>query len=92
MTNSTHLHRQLFDFLRQYIRQQQVDPHWRRGICYLKIGLRWLKGVFHKGRELLTPVPLLPQDPQPVFASKRTERDFYDQIWVSRIRSLTCHS
>ncbi len=70
--------------------RQQVDPHWRRGISYLKIGLRWLQGVFHKGRELLTPVPLMPKDPQPVFASKRAELDFYDQIWFSRIRSLTC--
>jgi hypothetical protein len=70
--------------------RQQVDPHWRRGISYLKIGWRWLQGVLHKGRELLTPVPLLPQDPQPVFASKRAERDFSDQIWFSRIRSLTC--
>lgn len=70
--------------------RQQVDPHWRRGISYLKMGLRWLNGVFHKGRELLTPIPLLPKDPQPVFASKRTERDFYDQFWFSRIRSLTC--
>jgi len=46
--------------------RQQVDPHWRRGISYLKIGLRWLQGVIHKGRTLLTPVALLPQDPQPV--------------------------
>jgi len=71
--------------------RQQVDPHWRRGISYLKIGLRWLQGVFHKGRALLAPVPLLPKDPQPGFASKRAERDFYDQFWFSRIRSLTCH-
>lgn len=70
--------------------RQQVDPHWRRGISYLKIGLRWLNGVLHKGRELLTPIPLLPEDPQPCFASKRAEQDFYDQIWFSRIRSLTC--
>ena len=33
--------------------RQQVDPHWRRGISYLKIGLRWLQGVIHKGRTLL---------------------------------------
>ncbi len=72
--------------------RQQVDPHWRRGISYLKIGLRWLQGVLHKGRELLAPVPLLPKDPQPCFASKRAERDFYDQIWFSRIRSLTCRT
>ena len=72
--------------------RQQVDPHWRRGISYLKIGLRWLNGVLHKGRELLSPIPLLPKDPQPCFASKQAERDFYDQIWFSRIRSLTCQA
>lgn len=71
--------------------RQQVDPHWRRGISYLKIGLRYLQGVLHKGRQLLTPIPLLPQDPEPCFASKRSEQQFYDQIWFSRIRSLTCH-
>lgn len=70
--------------------RRQVDPHWQRGISYLKIGLRWLKGVVHKGRQLLNPIPLLPQDPQPCFASKWAERDFYDQIWFTRIRSLTC--
>ncbi len=72
--------------------RQQVDPHWRRGISYLKIGLRWLNGVLHKGRELLAPIPLLPKDPQPCFASKQAEQDFYDQIWFSRIRSLTCQA
>jgi hypothetical protein len=70
--------------------RQQVDPHWQRGLSYLKIGLRWLKGVLHKGRELLMPVTLLPNDPQPCFASKRAKREFYDQFWFSRIRSLTC--
>ena len=34
----------------------QVDPHWKRGLSYLKIGLRWVKGVINKGRELLTPI------------------------------------
>lgn len=72
--------------------RQQVDPHWRRGLSYLKIGLRWLQGVVHKGRHLLSPIPLLPQDPQPCFASKRAEREFDDQIWFTRIRSLTCKS
>ena len=70
--------------------RQQVDPHWRRGISYLKIGLRWLQGVVSKGRQLLYPIALLPKDPQPCFASKRAERDFYDQIWFTRICSLTC--
>ena len=70
--------------------RQQVDPHWRRGISYLKLGLRWLQGVVHKGRQLLYPIPLLPHDPEPCFASNRAEQDFYDQIWFTRIRSLTC--
>ena len=70
--------------------REQVDPHWRRGISYLKIGLRWLKGVVNKGRQLLTPVPLLINDPQPCFASKKAEKKYYDKIWFSRIRSLQC--
>ena len=72
--------------------RQQVDPHWRRGLSYLKIGLRWLNGVLHKGRKLLTPIPLLPKDPQPCFASNKAEEDFYDQIWFSRIRSVSCQT
>ncbi|XHX76413.1 MAG: transposase [Stenomitos frigidus ULC029] len=70
--------------------RQQVDPHWRRGISYLKMGLRWLQGVVHKGRQLLCPIPLLPHDPEPCFASKQAEQDFYDQFWLTRIRSLSC--
>ncbi|XGV94807.1 MAG: transposase [Leptolyngbya sp. BL-A-14] len=70
--------------------RQQVAPHWRRGISYLKIGLRWLHGVVHKGRKLLSPLPLLPQDPAPCVASNRAKQDFYDQFWFTRIRSLSC--
>lgn len=70
--------------------RQQVDPHWKRGISYLKIGLRWLNGVLYKGRKLLTPHPLLAKDPQPCFASHRAEEKFYDQFWFSRIRSVSC--
>lgn len=70
--------------------RRQVDPHWQRGISYLKIGLRWLQGLAHKGRQLLNPVPLLPIDPEPCFASSRAKREFYDQFWFSRIRALTC--
>ncbi len=71
---------------------QQVDPHWRRGLSYLKIGLRWLNGVLHKGRTLLTPSLLLPKDPQPCFASYQAEEQFYDQFWFSRIRCISCQS
>ena len=52
----------------------QVDPHWKRGLSYLKIGLRWLKGVLHKGRDLFFPNILLSQDIQPCFASLREQQ------------------
>jgi hypothetical protein len=53
--------------------RQRVDPHWERGLSYLKIGIRWLKGVLNKGRDLylFSPAPLFSQDIQPCFASKK---------------------
>jgi hypothetical protein len=47
--------------------RQQVDPHWRRGISYLKIGLRWLQGVVHKGRQLRKPNCVAPERPTTLF-------------------------
>jgi hypothetical protein len=70
--------------------REQVDPHWRRGISYLKIRLCWLKGIVNKGRQLLMPVPLLMSDPQPCFSSKKAQKKYYNKIWFSRIRSLHC--
>jgi hypothetical protein len=67
-----------------------VDPHWRRGLSYLKIGLRYLCGVIHKGRRLLVPIPLFSRDPEPCFASKKAQLDFYDSIWFSRIVTIAC--
>lgn len=72
--------------------RQQVDPHWRRGISYLNIGLRWLQGLLHKGRALLAWVPLLPQNPQPCFASLKTKGDYEDEIYFYRVRSIICYS
>ena len=68
----------------------QVDPHWRRGLSYLNIGLRWLKGAVNKGRTLLQPIALFTVDPEPCFASKKAEAHYYDRIWFSRIQSLCC--
>jgi hypothetical protein len=67
-----------------------VDPHWRRGLSYLKIGLRYLRGVINKGRTLLVPIPLFFKDPEPCFASKKAQLDFYDSIWFQRIVTITC--
>ena len=33
--------------------RRQVDAHFRRGLSYWKIGLRWLAGVVHKARPFL---------------------------------------
>jgi hypothetical protein len=70
--------------------RQRVDPHWKRGLSYLKIGLRWLKGVFFKGRDLFSPLALSYQDTQPCFASKKAKKQYYDAIWFSRIREIRC--
>ena len=67
-----------------------VDPHWRRGLSYLKIGLRYLRGVINKGRVLLVPTPLFSQDPEPCFVSKKAQLNFSDLIWFSRISTITC--
>lgn len=68
----------------------QVDPHYRRGLSYLKIGIRWLKGVLHKGRDLFSPAPLFSQDTLPCFASKKDRQKYYHAIWFTRVSELKC--
>jgi Transposase DDE domain len=70
--------------------RRQVDPHWKRGLSYLKIGLRYLQGVVHKGRSFLPLTPLFSKDPEPCFASRKAERDQGDKILFSRIRMVKC--
>ena len=70
--------------------RQQVDIHYSRGLSYLKMGLRWLRGTIHKGRELLELLPLPYFAPERCFASYRAETDYYEQLLFSRIRSLHC--
>ena len=68
----------------------QVDPHWERGLSFLKIGIRWLKGVISKGRDLFTPIPLFSSNLQPCFASKRAKQKYYDAIRFTKIWELKC--
>ena len=70
--------------------RKRVDPHYRRGLSYLKIGIRWLRGVLHKGRHLFDPQPLFSQNIQPCFASKKDRREYYDAIWFTRISEVKC--
>jgi hypothetical protein len=72
--------------------RQQVDPHRHRGLSYLKIGLRYLQGVAHKGRTLLRPIPLFRQDPEPCFASKKAKEEHDYAFEFSFIRVITCYA
>ena len=67
-----------------------VDPHCRRGLSFLKIGLRYLRGVINKGRKLLIPTPLRSRDPEPCFSNPKSELDFSGLIWFSRISAISC--
>ena len=42
-----------------------VDPHWQRGLSFVRIGLQWLQqAVVHAGRTLLAYIPIeLPPRP-----------------------------
>ena len=70
--------------------RRQVDPHWQRGLSYLKIGIKWIKGVIHKGRKLFGVGRLLVHDPAPCFASKRAEQEYYQQRRFKRVRLIEC--
>ena len=68
--------------------RRQVDAHFRRGLSYLKIGLRWLVGVVHKGRPFLRLDHLFSVDPVPCFASRKARHDYYFQITFSLIQEF----
>lgn len=51
--------------------RREIDPHWKRGLSYLKIGLRYLPMVMSRGYKLIRKVVLLgTPDPEPVVSSK----------------------
>ena len=51
--------------------RREIDPHWQRGLSYLKIGFRYLAAVQSKGYKLIKEI-ILPStpDPDPVHSSK----------------------
>jgi len=68
--------------------RRQVDAHFRRGLSYLKIGLRWLAGVVHKARPFLRLDHLFSVDPFPCFASRKARQDYYGKITFSFIQEF----
>ncbi len=53
-------------------KRRLVDPHWFRGISYLKIGWRWVKTALDKGWRLCRKLRLTGgHDPEPAVSSLR---------------------
>lgn len=72
--------------------RRQVDPHWDRGLSFLKIGLQWIKGAVQKGRALWQPQPLLNRNPEPCFPSRKAKQRSYDTLIFERVRLFLCVS
>ena len=55
-------------------KRRLVDPHWYRGLSYLKIGWKWVTYALMRGYELLTSAYLSSEsDPEPAMASKKQD-------------------
>ena len=51
------------------------DPHWLRGLSYVKMGWKWVSSALSRGYELLSSVYLSSVcDPEPAMASKQQDR------------------
>jgi hypothetical protein len=62
-----------------------VDAHYRRGLSFLKIGLRWLHSVVHKAYSFLRleHFPFLASSP--CFASQKARDRYYRNVTFSLI-------
>jgi hypothetical protein len=69
----------------QPVHRRRADPHWQRGLSFVRIGLKWLQqAVVHAGRTLLAwqPIPLRQLEPCiPSFGVQRHQQ----QPWFTRI-------
>jgi hypothetical protein len=53
-------------------KRRWVDPHWRRGSSYFRIGWNWVKGCLHQGWRLFPTISLQGRsDPDPATASNK---------------------
>ena len=51
--------------------RQEIDPHWKRGLSYLKIGLRYIASIFTRDYQLITDITLpSTADPEAVISCK----------------------
>ena len=62
-----------------------VDPHWKRGLSFARIGLHWLQNsVIQAGRALLAWLPIPLQALEPCIPSRGVSRRQH-QPWFSWI-------
>ena len=65
--------------------RRQVDPHWKRGLSFVRIGLQWLQqAVVHAGRTLLAWIHIPLRDLEPCIPSRGVQRR-QKQPWFTRI-------
>jgi hypothetical protein len=72
--------------------RRQVDAHLRRGLSYLKIGVRWLRAVVHQSKPFVFCQKLLNIDPLPCFACRKAEERYYRALAFSRIQEFHASS
>ena len=67
-------------------KRRMVDPHWKRGLSYFKIGWRWIQKAFFKGLRLVQHLFLSSDpDPEPVQPRNHFQR-------ISRIQLIVFDS
>jgi hypothetical protein len=65
--------------------RHRVDPHWKRGLSFARIGLLWLQqSAITAGRSLLAWLPIPLQDLEPCIPSRRVRRR-RKQPWFKRV-------
>lgn len=74
-------------------RRREVDPHWRRGLSYLKIGLRAVQHALVRGQRLLMRLMLRGgPDPEPLGFRKSKKPNPVQQLkvgWMMACRPLS---
>ena len=65
--------------------RHQVDPHWQRGMSFVRIGLKWLQqAVANAGRSFRTWMPIQLRELEPCIPSRGVQRR-QQQPWITRI-------
>jgi hypothetical protein len=64
--------------------RQAVDPHWKRGMSYLKIGWNWIRlAITEQSKITLCRFLSSVADPEPAIASRRqSEQSFQREFTV----------